>query len=59
MYRCPFPGHADLKPSFMVHENGFKCYGCNETGNYWQFLKEYNNWSNEEVKNYLNSLNRS
>lgn len=59
MYHCPFPDHHDSNPSFLVHENGYKCYGCQRKGNYWQFLKDYNNWSDEEVKKYLKSLNHS
>ena len=55
MYHCPFPDHDDNKPSFMVHEKGYKCYGCERKGNYWQFLKDYNNWNDEQVKTYLMS----
>ena len=53
MYHCPFPDHEDLKPSFMVHSKGYKCLGCSKKGNYWQFLKEYCNWDNNEVKKFL------
>ena len=35
MYKCPFKDHEDNKPSFMVHKNGYYCYGCRrEKGNY-------------------------
>lgn len=53
MYRCPFPGHDDNKASFRVHKAGYYCYGCGKKGNYFQFLKEYHGWSDEEVKNHL------
>ena len=55
MYRCPFPDHQDTNPSFMVHKRGYKCYGCGEKGNYWQFLKDYNSWNDQKVKEYLNN----
>ncbi len=41
MYHCPFKVYEDKKPSFMIHEKGYKCYGCGKTGNYYQFIKEY------------------
>lgn len=53
MYKCPFPGHDDNKPSFRVHKTGYYCYGCERKGNYFQFLKDYNKWSNEEVKAHM------
>ncbi|MBU4535858.1 MAG: hypothetical protein KKF16_08600 [Euryarchaeota archaeon] len=40
MYHCPFPGHDDKNPSFMVHEKGYYCYGCQKKGNYWNFLRD-------------------
>lgn len=55
MYKCPFKDHEDNKPSFRVHKTGYYCYGCERKGNYWQFLKDYNNWDDEEVKGYLGS----
>lgn len=58
MYRCPFPRHTDNKPSFRVHKTGYYCYGCGRKGNYFQFLKDYNGWSNKQVKAHLKS-NRS
>lgn len=58
MHSCPFPDHEDNHPSFMVHKTGYSCYGCNRKGNYWQFLKEYNNWDKNKVKRYLKSLNQ-
>lgn len=33
MYHCPFPEHDDKNPSFMVHEKGYYCYGCQKKGN--------------------------
>lgn len=55
MYNCPFQDHKDHTPSFRVHKTGYYCYGCQKRGNYWQFLKDYNHWSNEEVKKFLKS----
>lgn len=57
MYNCPFPDHEDNKPSFMVYPTGYKCKGCGRKGNYFQFLKDYHGWSNEQVKNYLRTKN--
>ena len=57
MYHCPFLNHQDIKPSFMVHSNGYKCYGCSRKGNYWQFLKDYNGWDDTRVKEYLRNSN--
>lgn len=55
MYQCPFPDPGDLKPSFMVHSKGYKCYRCNRKGNYWQFLKDYNSWGDDQVRMYIKS----
>ena len=55
MYRCPFKDHPDNKPSFRVHKTGYNCYGCGKSGNYWQFLKDYNGWDDNQVKHYLKS----
>lgn len=54
-YNCPFPDHTDNNPSFMVYKTGYRCLGCGRKGNYWQFLKDYYNWNNEQVKAYLRS----
>lgn len=59
MYRCPFPDHPDHNPSFRVQKVGYNCYGCLRQGNYWQFLKDFHGWSNEQVKKYLKSSNSS
>ena len=56
MYRCPFQDHEDNNPSFQVYKTGYQCYGCNRKGNYFQFLKDYNKWSNEQVKNHLRNM---
>lgn len=53
MYKCPFHDHNDEKPSFRVHKTGFYCYGCQRKGNYWQFLKDFNGWNDEQVKEHL------
>lgn len=53
MYKCPFHDHEDNKPSFRVHKTGYYCYGCERKGNYWQFLKDYYHWNDNEVKNFL------
>lgn len=55
MYCCPFTDHNDNKPSFRVFKTGYNCYGCSRKGNYWQFLKDYYNWDDIQVKHYLNS----
>ena len=55
MYRCPFPEHSDNKASFRVHKTGYYCYGCGKKGNYFQFLKTYHGWNDEEVKAHLKS----
>jgi hypothetical protein len=55
MYQCPFKGHDDNKPSFRVHKTGYHCYGCGKKGNYFQFLKDYNGWSDGQVKAHLKS----
>jgi hypothetical protein len=55
MHQCPFSDHEDSKPSFMVHSKGYNCYGCNRKGNYWQFLKDYNGWDDDQVRMHLKS----
>ena len=54
-YLCPFNDHKDSSPSFTVYENGYYCFGCQKHGNFWQFLKDYYNWNNNQVKKYLKS----
>ena len=54
MYKCPFRRlQKNQNPSFRVHKTGYYCYGCQKHGNYFQFIKEYNKLSNEQVKQYL------
>lgn len=53
MYKCPFHDHVDDKPSFRVHKTGYYCYGCERKGNYWQFLKYFNGWDDQQVKEHL------
>jgi len=53
MYKCPFKDQDDKKPSFRVHKNGSYYYGFQRKGNYWQFLKDYYGWDDEQVKMYL------
>jgi len=53
MYNCPFKGHDDRRPSFRVHKKGYYCYGCQKKGNYWQFLKDYNGWDDDQVKKFI------
>lgn len=53
VYHCPFPDHSDNKPSFIVYNSGYKCYGCNRRGNYWQYLKERRNMNDTEIRKYL------
>lgn len=56
MYNCPFQDHDDRKPSFRVHKRGYYCYGCQKSGNYWQFLKDFNNWNDEKVRHYFRGI---
>lgn len=56
MYNCPFPDHEDHNPSFKVYKKGYFCYGCQRKGNYWQFLKDYNQWADKDVKKYLRGM---
>jgi len=56
MYQCPFPNHIDKKPSFMVHKYGYHCYSCQKKGNYWQFLKDYYNLNDIQVKKCLKQI---
>ncbi len=53
VYHCPFTDHPDHHPSFIVHQHGYKCYGCKRRGNYWQYLKEFKGWSDEQVRVYI------
>ena len=53
MYNCPFKDHKDNKPSFRVHKRGYYCYGCQKRGNYWQFLKDFHDWEDKNVRRYL------
>jgi hypothetical protein len=55
MYHCPFKDHPDNNPSFRVYKTGYSCYGCEKSGNYWQFLKDYYGWDDNQVKHYLKS----
>ena len=52
---CPF--HDDGTPSLSINlDNGlFKCFACNESGNYEQFIKKINNEPKtiKKEKNYL------
>lgn len=34
---CPF--HKEKTPSLLVDNNRFRCFGCGENGNIWQFVK--------------------
>lgn len=56
MYNCPFKDHDDKKPSFRVHKKGYYCYGCQKKGNYWQFFKDFNGWSDNKVRQYINTI---
>jgi hypothetical protein len=53
MYKCPFKDHDDNNPSFMIYKTGYKCYGCNRKGNYFQFFKDYYGWTNQQVQTHL------
>lgn len=58
MYHCPFHDHDDKKPSFMVHKNGYYCYGCGRNGNYWQFFKDYYGWDDNQVRHFLEKMQK-
>lgn len=39
--RCPLGTHSDSTPSFNVYnDNHWHCYGCNKTGDIFDFAKE-------------------
>ena len=41
--RCPFPDHADKKPSFQIGDTGLRwiCFGCNRKGGSIDLVKEF------------------
>jgi len=56
MYNCPFKDHDDRKPSFRVHKKGYYCYGCQRRGNYWQFLGDFYDLDDMQIRKYLINL---
>lgn len=51
MWNCPF--HQDHKtPSFAVYQDGYKCYGCNEHGDIFDWLAF---WSKRRLADVLKS----
>ncbi|MCC7559755.1 MAG: hypothetical protein KO318_04915 [Methanobacterium sp.] len=56
MYNCPFKDHNDRKPSFRVHKKGYYCYGCQRRGNYWQFLRDFHDLDDMQIRKYLINL---
>ena len=50
---CPF--HDENSPSFMVHPGKgiYKCFGCGEGGNVFQFLMKLEGWSFPETVRHL------
>lgn len=54
-FRCPFPGHKDHNPSFLVYKktDSFYCFGCGKGGNAVNFLVEYYKISKKEARKRL------
>lgn len=50
---CPF--HGEKTPSFFVNESfqRYKCYGCGESGDVFEFLEKYEGMSFYEALKYL------
>jgi hypothetical protein len=47
-YRCPF--HHDKTPSFTVYNDGWKCFGCNESGDVFGYVMKRDALSFEAAK---------
>ncbi len=49
---CPF--HKEKSPSFTIKNNGYyKCYGCNEHGNVFNFIQKRYNLDFIQAKEYI------
>jgi hypothetical protein len=51
--RCPFPEHADRKPSFAVYPERFICFGCDKRGDVFKFLELHNGWTFVQAAEFL------
>lgn len=54
-YKAPCPFHSERTPSFFVNEQvqRFKCYGCGEHGDVFEFLQKYEGMTFHEALEYL------
>jgi DNA primase len=54
-YRALCPFHHETSPSFFIDENlgRFKCFGCGESGDVFNFLEKYDNLTFYESLKYL------
>ncbi len=54
-YRALCPFHSERSPSFFVSETmqRFKCFGCGESGDVYEFLQKYEGMSFGESLRYL------
>jgi DNA primase len=52
---CPFPDHADKKPSFQLRgkANAWKCYGCGRGGSTIDLVMQLNGWDFVEASKWL------
>ena len=55
---CPF--HTENTPSFTVNpnRNSYKCFGCGESGDGFQFLMEYKGMTFPEAVEYAAKIGR-
>lgn len=55
--RCPFPDHADNKPSFAIHPDKqlFHCFGCGRGGDVLSFVMAYKNYNFKESLDFLDN----
>ena len=53
--RCPFPNHNDKSPSFSVSRpmQFYHCFGCNKSGNIFNFVKDHQGLSFLEAVEFL------
>lgn len=53
--KCPFPDHADTKPSFRVKEENlsFRCFGCGRHGSAFDYIMQMQEVEFPEAKKIL------